>query len=68
MKSKEENEQKTFVDDYEKIMRDFQKQDNPSLPQTPQWTNQGDFIIKFSLYQETPNSITSTDTSLNIGI
>ena len=63
MKSKTKNKQKFFENDYNKIMRDFQKQ-NPPIPQTPQWTNPGDFIVKFSLYEETPNSITSTDTSV----
>ncbi len=65
MKSKTEKKQKFFDKDYKKIMQDFQKQ-NSLLFLTPQWSTPGDFIIKFSLYQETPNSITSTDTSINI--
>jgi hypothetical protein len=67
MKSKAEKKQESFEEEYNKIMKDFQKQDAP-IAQNPQWINPGDFIIKFSLYQETPNSITSTDTSVNIGI
>jgi hypothetical protein len=67
MKPKDEKKQRTLEKDYEKIMKDFKKQDN-SFSQVTQWTNPGDFIVKFSLYQETPNSITSTDTSVNIGI
>ena len=67
MKSKDEKKQTPFEKDYDKIMKDFQKQNMP-IAQTPQWTNPSDFIIKFSLYQETPNSITSTDTSINIAI
>jgi hypothetical protein len=67
MKSIVEKEKKTFDEDYDVIMKDFQKQNVPTSP-APQWTNPGDFIIKFSLFQETPNSITSTDTSIIIGI
>ena len=70
MKSKDEKKQSRLrrdEEEYNKIMKDFQKQNTP-LSQTPQWTNPGDFIIKFSLYKEMPNSITSTDTSVNIGI
>jgi hypothetical protein len=61
MKSKNENIQETLERDYSEIMKNFNPNDIPSTP-VPQWTNPGDFIIKFSLYQETPNSITSTDT------
>ncbi len=67
MKSSAEKKQRTLEEDYYKIMKDLQKQIMPIVP-IPQWTNPGDFIIKFSLYQEIPNSNTSTDTSINIGI
>ncbi len=67
MKSKADKKRKTFEEDYNKIMKDFHKQNAP-FSQTPQWTNPNDFIIKFSLYQETPYSITSTDTSVYIGM
>ncbi|MDD3875291.1 MAG: hypothetical protein PHT69_01585 [Bacteroidales bacterium] len=66
MKSKDKKKQPTFEEDYNKIMKDFIKPNSP-IPQTPQWTNPSDFIVKFSLYQETPNSITSTNTFVNIG-
>lgn len=65
MKSKDDKKQTTFEKDYKEIMKDFQNQNAP-LTQTPQWTNSNDFIVKFSLYQESPNSITSTDTSVNL--
>lgn len=65
MKSKSEKKQ-TFEKEYNEIMKGFQNQ-NVYINQTPQWTNPNDFIVKFSLYQETPNSITSTDTSVNLG-
>lgn len=67
MKSKNESVQETLEKDYSEIMKDFQKQDVLFTP-TPQWANPGDFIIKFSLYQETPNSITSTDTLVYLGL
>jgi hypothetical protein len=62
MKTKEMKKQKAFEKDYDKIMKDFQKQDTP-FTNPPQWINPGDFIVKFSLYQDSPNSITSTNTS-----
>ncbi len=63
MKSKEEEKkQKSFEKDYNEIMKEALKQTAP--PPTPQWTNPGDYIVKFSLYEETPNSITSTDTCI----
>lgn len=63
MKSKEEEKkQKSFEKDYNEIMKGSLKQVAP--PPTPQWTTPGDYIAKFSLYEETPNSITSTDTSI----
>lgn len=54
--------QKAFEKDYDKIMKDFQKQDD-LFANPPKWINPGDFIVKFSLYQDSPNSITSTNTS-----
>lgn len=48
--------------DYKEIMKGFEYSDN--LNPTPQWSAPGDYIVKFSLYQETPNSITSTNTQL----
>jgi hypothetical protein len=65
MKSKDNKNQETFEEDYKKIMKDFQIHNNPYF-QYPQWKNSNDFIIKFSLFQEIPNSITSTDTSVNL--
>jgi hypothetical protein len=65
MKSKDDKKQTAFEKDYKEIMKDFQNQ-NTALIQTPQWTNPNDFIVKFSLYQESPNSITSTDTLVNL--
>jgi len=66
MESKEKKMEEVFIEDYNKIMKDFQRESNP-LFQIPQWMNPGDFIVKFSLYEETPNSIASTDTSINLG-
>jgi len=63
MKSKEKRKKEIFEKDYMKIMKNFQSQNAPYF-QYPQWRNSNDFIIKFSLLQETPNSITSTDTSV----
>lgn len=60
-------ELKAFEAEYNDLMKDFQFQKNlPSAP-APEWKNPGDFIIKFSLYEESPNSITSTDTLVNFG-
>lgn len=65
MKSKDENKN-AFEKEYNEIMNGFQNQ-IVHINQNAQWTNPSDFIVKFSLYQETPNSITSTDTLVNFG-
>jgi hypothetical protein len=65
MKPEDEKKQQTFEKEYNEIMNGFQNQ-NVYINQTPQWTNPNDFIVKFSLYQESPNSITSTDTLVNL--
>ncbi len=63
MKSKdEEKKQPSFEKDYNEIMKEVFKQTVP--PSAPQWTTPGDYIVKFSLYEETPGSITSTDTCI----
>ncbi len=66
MKTQDEKKPKVFEEDYSKLMKDYRK---PNVPFSPphEWANPGDFIIKFSLYQDSPNSITSTDTSPVIG-
>jgi hypothetical protein len=63
MKSKGINKKKAFEKEYKELMRDFKNHNNPCF-QYPQWKDPKDFIVKFSLLQETPNSITSTDTSV----
>lgn len=56
-KSKEQN----FLKDYQKIMK---ASTMPPIPlKEPQWSNSGDFFVKFSLYQDIP-SVASTDTSI----
>lgn len=62
--AKETNEI-TIEREYSEIMKDFQY---PSIPvqSIPQWSNPTDFIVKFSLYQESPSSITSTETSATL--
>jgi len=63
MKSKDDSKQKAIEKDYNEIMEGFENQNNLIL-QPPQWTKPSDFITKFSLYQDSPNSITSTETSV----
>ena len=63
MKSRDKKSQNTLEKDYSEIMKDFQKQEIP-FTQTPLWSKPSDFIVKFSLYEETPNSITSKDTTV----
>lgn len=67
MKSKTDKILKTIEKDYNKIINDFNGFNFP-ISHTPEWINPNDFITKFSLYQDTPNSITSTETSINIGM
>lgn len=66
MKPKDEKKQISFEQEYTEIMK-YSNDKNAPIHPTPQWINPKDFIVKFSLYQETPNSITSTDTSVNLG-
>jgi hypothetical protein len=62
MKTTKSKKKQDYSKDYNKIMNGFQPQ--APVPITPQWINPGDFIVKFSLYQEIPNSITSTNTTV----
>jgi hypothetical protein len=66
MKSISEKKQKKFKESYNNIMKGFQEK-SQNFTQTPQWASPGDFITKFSLYQELPHSITSSDTAVNLG-
>ena len=65
MESKDEKKQNSFEKDYNEIMKGFQNQNSPFI-QNHQWIKPTDFIAKFSLYQETPNSITSSDILVNL--
>ncbi|HRH66234.1 MAG TPA: hypothetical protein PLU53_08055 [Bacteroidia bacterium] len=62
MKPHKTKKKQNYEKEYNQLMTGFQ----PSLPSqnSPQWINTGDFIAKFSLYKESPNSISSTDTSV----
>ena len=62
MESAEKTKEITLETEYNEIMKGFQYPSIPAQP-VPQWSNPTDFIVKFSLYQESPNSITSTETS-----
>lgn len=63
MESSEIKEKPSFEVEYNDLMKEYQI---PNVPVSPllQWTKPSDFLVKFSLYQETPNSITSTETSV----
>lgn len=65
MKAKGMKKRKTIEEDYENIMKNFQKEDTPFYINT-NWINPGDFIVKFSLYKESTDSVVSTNTSLII--
>ena len=65
MKSKCEKTRKKIEADYKKIMKQSYIDKTPVV--VPQWVNPGDYIVKFTLYQETPNSITSTETLVDLG-
>lgn len=62
MKKKETNNNQTFESDYDNIMKNFQKED-ALFNNTTRWINHGDFIVKFSLYTESTDSVVSTNTS-----
>lgn len=65
MNSNDINQPITLEKEYEELMKDFENQNIP-FQTTPQWTSPNDYIVKFSLYQEMPNSITSTETSVTL--
>jgi hypothetical protein len=54
-----------FATEYNEMMKGFQYPSIPGHP-VPEWSNPSDFIVKFSLYQESPGSITSTETSITL--
>ena len=58
---KKKPKEQSFSKDYQKIMKGLPITTIPL--KEPQWSNSGDFFIKFSLYKEIP-SVTSTDTSI----
>ena len=62
MKAKEMKKLKTFEKDYDNIMKNFQKEETAFYNNT-RWINPGDFIVKFSLYKESSDSVVSTNTS-----
>jgi hypothetical protein len=62
MKKNEMKKQKTFERDYNNIMKSFQKENVPFNNNTT-WINPGGFIVKFSLYNESTDSVVSTNTS-----
>lgn len=62
MKTKKIKKQRTFEKDYDNIMKNFQKEDAPFYNNT-MWISPGDFIVKFSLYKESSDSVVSTNTS-----
>lgn len=67
MKSENENKQNSLEKEYAEIMKGFALRESPAF-EPVRWTNLNDPIQKFSLYNETPNSITSTDTVVYLGI
>ncbi len=71
MKKKSSNREKHSLEvDYKKIVMDFNpvKLYNSGITTPTQFTNPNDLFVKFSLYNETPNSITSTNTLLTSSI
>ena len=57
-KTNKKLKQQSFVRDYQKIMKEF-----PKPPVEQQWSSNGDFFVKFSLYNDIP-SVPSTGTSI----
>ena len=67
MKPISAKKQKTFDDSYKKIMKSMPEQEFFQY-KLNQWQSPSDSIVKFSLYQETPRSVTSTNTTANLGV
>ena len=66
MKTKPSNKAtKSLEKDHAKIVNGFDSSNVYHSGYTSiQWSNSKDSFVKFSLYNETPNSISSTDTSM----
>ncbi len=54
--------EKSFFKDYQKIVKGIPN-NHSVVPIGNQWSSQGDFFTKFSLYKDT-QSVTSTETSI----
>ena len=61
MAKKEKKKEKTFESDYNEIMQQGHEK-NCICTEKNEWKTVGDYIRKFSLYPEIPNSITTTET------
>ncbi len=67
MEIPEQINQPTLETEYNEIMKGFQYSTVPAQPVSP-WIRTNDFIVKFSLYSELPNSIASTETSVDLTV
>lgn len=65
MKTKQKVSQDKFEQDYKKIIKESDDGNANILPNT-QWSRPGDYIVKFTLFQDLPRSITSSDTTVNL--
>jgi hypothetical protein len=63
-KSAKKPQKRNFEKEYAEIMKINQPVSAPVFHQ--QWTSPNDFFLKFSLYQDSPGSFTSTETSATI--
>lgn len=61
-KAPKKSRQDSFTKEYAEVTKGFKG--NPCYSVNPQWTNPGDFFIKFSIYNETSSGNTSSETSL----
>jgi hypothetical protein len=61
-KTLKKSKEKAILKEYQKIVKGIPN-NQIAVPIGSQWSNQGDFFTKFSLYKDT-RSITSTETSI----
>lgn len=55
-----------FEKEYFEILKGSNNENFNFLNAGFQWTNPNDFIVKFSLYQDSPNTITTSETTASI--
>jgi len=55
------SQKRSFVKDYNRILKSVARPIAPLQVSNPQWGSQGDYFVKFSLYKDTPSIASIVD-------